>query len=451
MRITFLGGVETVTGSKYLLEHSNRRYLVDCGLFQGQKELRLRNWNPLPIDSHSIDAVILTHAHIDHSGYLPLLVKNGFKGRIYCSFATQDLCSILLPDSGYLQEEEAFLANKFKYSKHHPALPLYTKQDAINCLEYFSPLNYGIDYGLDDECFFRFNRAGHILGASIVTIHNNRKTIVFTGDLGRASDPLLYPPAIIQSADYLVVESTYGNRIHEKTDPVDELEAIINKTVKRGGSIIIPSFAVGRAQNILYYLYQLKKSARIPNIPIFVDSPMATSATKLLLDYPSEHRLSKHQSIEVCAIAKYINTPEESQAIDDYKFPMIIISASGMATGGRVLHHLKLFLPDARNTILFTGFQAKGTRGDRLTRGETEIKIHGQMIPVKAEIIQLRNTSAHADSEEMLKWLSNFNHQPHHVFITHGEKEAGQALQDKIIERFQWKCSIPKYLDYQDI
>lgn len=451
MRLTFLGGVETVTGSKYLLEHDNYRYLIDCGLFQGQKELRLRNWDNLPVDPASIDAVILTHAHIDHSGYLPLLVKNGFTGRIYCSLATADLCKILLLDSGHLQEEEAFLANKFKFSKHHPAKPLYTKEDAIDCLKYFFPLPYGVDYRLDDETSFRFSRAGHILGASIITIDHNHKSLVFTGDLGRDSDPLLHPPVKIQSADYLIVESTYGNRIHEKTDPCDELELIVNQTISRGGSIIIPSFAVGRAQNLLYYLYLLKKANRIPNIPIFIDSPMATSATKILLKYPSEHRLTKSEAIAVCASAKYITTPEESQAIDNYRFPMIIISASGMATGGRVLHHLKLFLPEDKNTILFTGFQAQGTRGDRMIRGETSIKIHGQMIPVKAKVIQLNNTSAHADSEDILKWLSHFNHTPRQTFITHGEKDAAQAMHDKIVAKFSWNCSIPKYLNTIEI
>lgn len=446
MKITFLGATRTVTGSKYLITIDSKNILVDCGLFQGYKEFRLRNWDKLPINPHDIDAVILTHAHIDHSGYLPLLVKNGFRGKIYCTRGTKDLCAILLPDSGYLQEEDANRANKYGYSKHKPALPLYTMEDGIRALDQFVVRNFDDPLQLFGMLSFKFLPAGHIIGSSLVYLEHNNKSILFTGDLGRPNHPVMKPPAIVTRTDYLIVESTYGDRLHDRSNPLDQLSEIIQQTVAQGGSVIVPAFAVGRTQDLLYYLYVLKKEKRIPDIPVFLDSPMAQDVSDLLCHYSGEHRLTKELANNICKIAKYTKTSGESKSIDQYNMPIIIISASGMAEGGRILHHLKAFLPDERSTILFTGYQDVGTRGDRLLRGETEIKIHGDMVAVRAKIKSINSMSAHADYQEMLDWLGNFQHSPKKVFITHGDLDATLALKNKIEEKFGWACSIPEYL-----
>ena len=444
-KITFLGATETVTGSKYLVDNGKTKILIDCGLFQGYKELRLRNWAPLPFDPKDIDAVILTHAHIDHSGYLPLLVRNGFNGPIYCTSATKSLCEILLPDSGYLQEEEARHANKYGSSKHKPALPLYTMGDAEYALKYFQVVDSAKYHKINADYTFKFTPAGHILGASFITLKSQGKSIVFSGDVGRMHDPVMRPPGKITEADYIVVESTYGNREHETEDVMQIFADIVNKTVKKGGVLLVPAFAVGRTQLLLYYLHQLKKKKKIPDIPIYMDSPMAINASHIFCDYFEEHKLSRSETRAVCASATYINTREGSKQLDEETFPKIIISASGMATGGRVLHHLIRFLDDSRNTILFAGYQSEGTRGDRLVRGETEVRIFGNMVPVKAEIIMLANLSAHADYNGVLHWLSQLKTAPQQVFVTHGSSDATNALREKIEAKFQWKCVIPKY------
>lgn len=451
MKLTFLGAVQTVTGSKYLLNFGTKKILVDCGLFQGLKELSLRNWDIPAFDPANIDAVVLTHAHIDHSGYLPLLVKNGFKGPIYCSAGTYDLCKILLPDSGYLQEEEARLANLLGYSKHKPALPLYTKEDAHIALQQFHSVDFGIEYNIEKVASFTLHHAGHILGASFVMIKSQNTSLLFSGDMGRPYDPIMRPPAIMQTADYLVMESTYGDRTHDPSDPAEQIAGAINHTAKRGGTIIIPAFAVGRAQTMLYYIHQLKKTNRIPNIPVFLDSPMAISATELLCRHANEHRLSPAQCVDICSEVTYVNTAQESKTIDNYHTPMIIISASGMLEGGRVLHHLQAFLPDHRNTVLFTGYQAAGTRGEAIVKGKSEIKIHGSMVPVEAEIIVMENLSAHADANEILAWLKNFNKPPKETFLTHGEPQAAEVLKEKIETELRWNCVIPKYLDTHEL
>ena len=451
MQITFLGATKTVTGSKYLLTVNSKKILIDCGLFQGHKELRLRNWNKLPINPVDIDAVILTHAHIDHSGYIPLLVKNGFKGKIYCTYGTKDLCSILLPDSGHIQEEDAKRANKYNYSKHKPALPLYTREDAIRALDQFYPLHFNNPYELLQTLSFTLYPAGHIIGSSLVKLNYQNKSILFTGDLGRPHHAIMKPPTIVTSIDYLIIESTYGDRLHDRSNPLDQIAKVIQKTVANGGSVIIPAFAVGRSQDILYYLYLLKKARRIPDVPVFLDSPMAQDVSDLLIQYSDEHRLSKEQCKDICKVAKYITTPDESKAIDQSPVPAIIISASGMIEGGRILHHLKVFLPDHRNTILLTGYQDPGTRGDRLLRGESEIKIHGEMIPVKAQIVAMQNLSAHADYQEILDWLYHFKKDPKKVFITHGEPNAALSLKRKIEEKFGWNCVIPHYLQKETL
>lgn len=449
MKLTFLGATGTVTGSKYFLESGSKKIMIDCGLFQGRKELRLRNWDRPPVDPAGLDAILLTHAHLDHSGYIPKMVKNGFKGPIYCSEATFDLCQLLLPDSGHIQEEDANRANRYGYTKHKPALPLYSEQDARDCLEYFKPVDFGHAHRLSDDLSFTLHRAGHILGASFIRVSDGGGTsVLFSGDIGRLHDPVMKPPAQIQNADYLVVESTYGDRLHDKSDPTEDIEKIINQTAGRGGSIIIPAFAVGRAQAIMYYIHKLKSERRISvNIPVYLDSPMAINASDLLCKHLNDHKMAHGLCMDVCGVAKYTHTPEESKALDQsLNVPKIIISASGMATGGRILHHLKYYLGDARNTILLAGFQASGTRGDRLVRGEKEIKIHGEMWPVRAQIAKLDNISAHADYNEILTWLGNFTNHPRGVFITHGEPESAQAMRKNIADRFGWDVVVPEYL-----
>ncbi len=446
MRLTFLGATNTVTGSKFLLSIDNKKYLIDCGLFQGLKELRQRNWTKFPVEPRLIDAVILTHAHIDHSGYLPVLVKNGFTGKIYCSHATRDLCAVLLPDSGYLQEEEAKFANKYGYTKHKPAIPLYTRAEAEQTLLQFHALDFRKNYKFGEETHISLIPAGHILGATFIQVKNYDTTVLFSGDLGRPDDPIMQSPSVIQAADYLILESTYGNRLHNKINPLDELSDIINRTTKRGGTVIIPAFAVGRAQHLLYFMYQLKLKNRIPDVPIYLDSPMAKSATDIFRQYTKLHRLDANLSEKVSEIAKCITTKEESQAIGQDTSPKIIISASGMLEGGRVLHHVKIFGPDPRNTIVFAGYQAAGTRGADIIHGKESIKIFGEDTPIRAEVKVLSNMSAHADYDEILAWLKNFNHHPRKVFITHGEPDAALSLKEKIEKQYHWPCVIPDYL-----
>ncbi|EHL30716.1 MBL fold metallo-hydrolase RNA specificity domain-containing protein [Legionella drancourtii] len=445
MKLSFLGGTGTVTGSKYLLSFEDKKILVDCGLFQGYKELRLRNWSPLPVDPKTIDAVFLTHAHIDHSGYIPLLVKNGFHGDIYCTSGTKDLCSILLTDSGHLQEEEARTANKYGYSKHKTALPLYTVNDAEIALKQFKPKPFDTVFQLFDDVSVQFTRAGHIIGSAFIRFNFPNNSILFTGDMGRTHDSVMQDPSIIEEVDYLVIESTYGNRLHDKEDPKVLLKEIINKTVKRGGSVIIPAFAVARAQLLLYYISLLKKENSIPDIPVYLDSPMAINASHIMCKHKEDHRLSEQECMDLCNTATYTRTPEESKSLDNNSFPKIIISASGMATGGRILFHLKTYAPDPKNTILFAGYQAGGTRGARMVKGEEEVKIHGQMVPIRAQVESLSNLSAHADYEEILHWLSHFRKPPKKVFITHGEPEAANSLKTKIEQQFGWTCIVPQY------
>lgn len=445
MKITFLGGAGTVTGSKYLLESSSLSgpLLVDCGLFQGIKYLRLKNWEPFPFDPQKLSGVILTHAHLDHSGAIPLLIKQGYSGPIYCSEATFELCRILLKDAGYLQEEEARYANKRGFSKHKPALPLYTRQDAEDCFPLFKPIQQHQVYTLNRQVNFQLLNAGHILGASMVQIHMKGKSWVFSGDLGRPQDPVIKPPAPLPQCDYLVLESTYGNRIHEKINPLERLKEIIDQVWKNKSVVIMPSFAVGRTQTLLYLLSTLKKQRRLPDIPIYLNSPMATEVTKLFCKYHQDHRLSEHQCRETCDIATYVHTAEESRELNSRGGPMIIISASGMATGGRVVHHLKSFIGNPENFILFAGFQAAGTRGASMIAGAQEIKIHGQYYPVRAKILCLDMLSAHADFKEILTWLKASKIRPSNTFITHGEPSASDNLRRVIEEELGWNVTIP--------
>jgi metallo-beta-lactamase family protein len=448
LTLSFLGAVGTVTGSKYLVQSGGRRILVDCGLFQGYKQLRLRNWAPLPVPPSSIDVVLLTHAHLDHSGYLPLLVRDGFKGPIYCTEATADLCGILLPDSAYLQEKDADYANRHHFSKHAPALPLYTQADARKALDHLRPVGFDQPIELPDGLNARILYAGHILGAGMVALRRDKRTLLFSGDLGRPNSLLLYDPARIEAADYLVVESTYGNRTHDSADPDDSLAEMINRTAHRGGTVVIPSFAVGRCQEVLIRLFRLRRANRIPALPIFLDSPMAIDASDIFERHPKDHRMNASEAREALAVADYVATVEESKRIDNAgHMPKVIISASGMATGGRVLHHLKAYAPDPRNAILFVGFQAGGTRGAAMVQGATEIKIHGAYIPVRAEVDILHSLSAHADANEILAWLRQFHVPPRMTFVTHGEPDASDALRRRIAEELKWNVTVPEYRD----
>lgn len=455
MQLTFLGATGTVTGSKYLLEAQGQRFLIDCGLFQGHKELRLRNWQPLAVEPRSIDAVVLTHAHLDHTGYIPRLVKDGYTGPIYCTEATADLCSILLPDSGHIHEEDAKRANRYGYTKHSPALPLYTEEEALESLRYFKPLDFDQSNALGDGLEYSFHRAGHILGAAFIhLVAKQGKSVLFSGDIGRLQDPVMKAPAKPPDADYLLVESTYGDRLHQSSDPESDIGTIIQKTVERGGTVVIPAFAVGRAQAMLYYIYKLKEKGAIPDyLPIYLDSPMAINASELMGKHIGDHRLTRELCHAVCSVAKYTRSVEESKAIlsDRSHVPKVIISASGMATGGRILHHLKHFVGDPQNTILFGGFQAGGTRGDKLTRGAETIRIHGNDWPVRAEIAQLHNMSAHGDYEEILTWLSGFKSKPTRTFVVHGEKEAAASMKARIESKFGWDVSLPEYLQKVDL
>jgi metallo-beta-lactamase family protein len=446
MQITFMGATGTVTGSKYLLDHQGKKILVDCGLFQGLKELRLKNWAPFPIDPAKIDAVVLTHAHIDHTGYLPLLGKNGFTGPIYCSRGTYALCQILLPDSAFLQEEEANRANKYGYSKHHPAKPLYTREDADLILKQFIPIEFNRPLQIADTFQVTWLHAGHIIGASHLKIETEESSIVFSGDLGRLNDPVMRPPSRISKTDYLVLESTYGNRSQPTQPPEESLARIIHNTYEKKGTVLIPAFAVGRAQMILYYLYQLKKQKKIPSIPIYLDSPMSIDATNIMQDFSEEIRLSAEMCKKVCAVAHYVHTQEESKKLDESNDPKIIISASGMATGGRILHHIKTFGPYPENTILFAGYQAIGTRGADMLAGKKLIKLLGLVVPIEAQVDFLPNLSAHADQPEILTWLKNFEKAPKQVYITHGEPAAATELKREIERTLGWHCVIPSYL-----
>jgi metallo-beta-lactamase family protein len=430
MKIHFLGAAETVTGSKFLLERPGRKVLVDCGLFQGYKHLRLQNWAPFPIPPAAVDAVVLTHAHIDHSGYLPILVRDGFKGPIYATEATFDLCEILLRDSGRIHEEDARRANKYGYSKHHPALPLYTEEDAIGALKQFKTFGFGVELSLGEEFTVSASRAGHILGSAILTFRTPTNTVVFSGDLGRKRDPIMKKPATIQKADYLILESTYGNRLHSQESAEEELGGIIRDTARKGGTVLIPSFAVGRTQMLLYLLYKLKESGSIPDLPVYLDSPMAQDATNLMEKNSSEHILPKDLCRKVCSVAKYVQTPEESKSLFGNHFPSVIISASGMAEGGRVLHHIRHYGPNPHNAIVFAGFQAPMTRGDRMVSGAKEVKIHGKMVPIHARVEILESLSSHADYGEVLTWLKGFVDPPRKVFLVHGERDSLASLKE---------------------
>ncbi|WP_375547622.1 MBL fold metallo-hydrolase [Oceanicaulis alexandrii] len=444
LTLTCLGGAGTVTGSKHLLTHQGRRILIDCGLFQGLKNLRELNWAPLPIDPSSIDAIVLTHAHLDHCGYLPRLIADGFAGPVFATPATCDVAELILRDSGYLQEKDAEYANRKGFTRHSPALPLYDLEQAEQSLGHFTPTAFGHVTTLPGGAKLVFRRAGHILGAATAEIEWGGRRIVFSGDLGRYGDGMMVDPEPVERADYVVIESTYGDRLHTPGDPIEQLGDIIERTIKRGGNVLIPSFAVGRAQLLLYYLWRLKQAGRLNSVPIYLDSPMAIDATGLLHAHIDDHRLDRDSCRNMCAIAEYTRSVDQSKAVTASPYPKVVISASGMATGGRVLHHLKALGGDPRNTILFAGYQAAGTRGRALLNGKREVKIHGKWIAIEAEIADLSQLSAHADSDELIRWLSGFKTAPAEVFVVHGEPESSDALRVRIKRELGWDARAPR-------
>ena len=454
-KLTFWGATGTTTGSKFILDTGENKILIDCGVFQGKKELRLKNWEKFPVPPKTISKVLLSHAHIDHSGYLPKFCREGFNGMIHSTHSTFDLCKLLLKDSGYIHEEDAKWANKRGYSKHKPAKPLYTVADAEKSLEYFFPVQYGADLFIENDLRVKFKDAGHILGSGFVDIKRTKgkqsRKIVFSGDMGRPSKAFLRDPVQIFNVDYLVLESTYGNRLHDNSNPVEDLARVINDSVKRGGVLLVPAFSVGRTQHLLYNIRELEASGKIPKLPVYIDSPMAINATnvftKRTTDQNIESRVSKINGIEIFQ-TNNLNIcidRNQSKAINEIKSKAIIISASGMVTGGRILHHMANRLPNKKNTILFIGYQAQGTRGRSISEGNETVKIHGQQVPINAQIESISGFSGHADYNEILAWLMGFNKAPKKVFIVHGEPESRIGMADKIRERFKWNVEIPEY------
>ncbi len=461
--IQFLGATGCVTGSKYLITAKDgERVLVDCGLFQGAHALRDRNWEPLPIDGAKIDSIILTHAHLDHTGYFPRLAKSGFEGPVYASETTVDLCAIMWPDSGRIQEEDALYANKTAYTKHKPALPLYTEEEARAALHYLRGIKYRTPFQLSRNFTFTFFPAGHILGSCLVAleIHESGAApvhLLFSGDLGRYDAPITPDPTPIESADWMVIESTYGDRLHDGADPRIKLAAVVNDTVKRGGTLIVPSFAVGRTQELLYLLRELEDKKAIPMLPLFVDSPMATSVTHVLIAHPEEHDLEmtalEQHGIDPLGTknVKFVRDAEESKALNTNPVPKVIIASSGMCTGGRVLHHLRHRISDPLTTVLFVGYQAQGTLGRYIKEGAKETKIHGQRVVIRARVESIEHFSAHADYREELRWLAALKAPPRAVFITHGEEPARKSLSEKIGAQLKWKTILPQYLESFDL
>lgn len=454
-KLTFLGATGTVTGSKYLFEHEDSRIMIDCGLFQGLKELRLRNWQPLDIPFAQLDAVILTHAHIDHTGYLPRLVKMGYNKPIFCTHSTRDLVELMLLDSAHLQEEDAKYLNRKGLSKHQPALPLYGKEDAQKAISLLKGMDYETPFKPSSDVSVKFHDAGHILGSSFVDMRwmqaDEERRIVFSGDLGRFDRPILKDPSIIENTDYLLVESTYGDRLHDEKDPRNEIKRIVHQTVQRGGALVIPAFAVGRTQELLYVLRDMEAKGDIPKLPVYVDSPMAIKATKLYADhveiYDKEALDLRKQGVNVLqtAYTHFAQSVDESKAINSAALPCIIISASGMLTGGRILHHLVERLPRRSSTVMFVGYQAEGTRGRALQSGKDRVKIHGNWVKRAAAIETISDFSAHADYSEILRWLKNYKAAPKMTFIVHGEPSSSLALQKRIKNELNWDSKIPKY------
>lgn len=447
VRVSFHGATETVTGSRYLLESGEQRILVDCGLFQGYKTLRLRNWERPAFDPAALACVLLTHAHLDHSGWLPRLHGLGFRGPVYCTESTRALCRILLLDAARLQEEDARYANEHGFSRHSPALPLFTVEDAEAVLTQFRTVKFGETFDLPGGGTAMLSPAGHLLGAASIRVALEGTRILFSGDVGRGGDPIMLPPEPPVEADYLVIESTYGDRSHPVAPSDEELAVLVRKVCKRGGVLLIPSFAVGRAQVLLLLLARLMRTGRIPDVPVYLDSPMAIDATQLYLSRRNEHRLVEEECAAIRDLAHLVRTAEESRQLGRRNGPMIIIAGSGMATGGRILHHLKSFAFDSRNAILLAGYQAGGTRGAKLAAGERSVWIHGQEVDVRAEVQQLESLSAHADANELVAWVQRAPHRPRRIFVTHGEAAAADTFRATLARRLGCEVTVPRFGD----
>jgi metallo-beta-lactamase family protein len=445
MRLTAYGAADGVTGSKHLVEIGGLRILLDCGLFQGLKLHRERNWQPLPITLASIDAVVLSHAHLDHSGWLPVLVRQGYRGPVYASPATRDLAAVLLADSAHLQEEDARRANRYGSTRHEKALPLYTRADAARAVTRITPIVPGRAVSIGSATAM-LTPVGHLLGACAVTLAAGRERVVFSGDLGREDDLLLPAPQHVSEADVLLIEATYGNRMHPNEDVQARLGDIVRRTVQRGGTVLMPAFAVGRAQALLLVLQRLRRAGDIPHsLPIFVDSPMATAATELTLKHRRLLRVSARELDGLTAGVRFVETGVQSQRLSRSRYPSVIVSASGMATGGRVLHHLQALAPEPRHHLVFPGFQVAGTRGARILAGEPEVKIFGEMVPIRAEVSHLEGFSGHADAGELMDWMRQFRRPPRHTFVVHGEPEATDTLRFRIGNELGWAASVPPH------
>ena len=445
--LRFLGATDTVTGSRYLVRAQDQRILIDCGLFQGYKRLRDRNWVPFPITPENINAVVITHAHLDHTGYIPALVRDGFRGPVYATPGTTELCKLLLPDSGYLKEEEARYADHRASSTHHPPIPLYTAADAVRSLNSFKTQEFDAPFPLAAGIEATFLPAGHILGAAQLHLNLAGRTIHFTGDLGRAHDPLMYPPRTLEPVNVLVTESTYGDRTHPAANPETKLGEIITRAAKKQGVIMIAAFAVGRAETILLHLSRLLAKGAIPSIPIYLNSPMAIDASGMYQRHREEHRLKQHEFEAMYKVAVPVRSPDDSKLLNLRGGPMIIISASGMLTGGRILHHVETYGPDRRNAIILSGYQAGGTRGASLAAGEKHLRIYGRDIKIEAEVIQLDELSAHADSNELIQWMKSAPAAPAMTYVTHGEPGASDALRARIKHELGWRARVPEHLE----
>lgn len=443
MKITFIGGAGTVTGSKTLIESNGVRILIDCGLFQGVKSLRELNWEPLPVLPASIDYVLLTHGHLDHCGWLPLLVGQGFKGKIYCTRPTKEVTRLILLDSGKIQEEEANRSNREHYSKHKPAIPLYTTDQAEATFPMFRVIKPNEIIRLDAEISAIYRNAGHIIGACSITLFLEGKKLVFSGDIGRDNDPLMYPPVQPVEADYVFLESTYGNRLHPDTDVKLELETYINNAINKGGTVIIPGFAVERAQTLMYLLWQLKKEQRIPDVPYIFDTPMGKRVLDIFTCNTSWHKLSIDECTEMSKMFSIVSDYQETLNIIGNMQPKVIIAASGMVTGGRVLSYFEHYIGLPQTTVIIVGYQAEGTRGRKLLEGANEIKMYGQYYTVKANILQIEGLSAHADQAGLLNWLSLLQDKPKKVFLVHGENQPADELRIKVTERYGFDCTVP--------